>query len=443
MVQIFNQEAFKNSATAIQIDDLKTVKRCMILVPHPDDESLACAGLICLLKESGTQFKIILTTDGSRSHPNSLTYPSEKLAALRKLELEQVLQVLDLNPNVLACYNSADSAMPAKGETGFNELASKLTNDITSFQPDLVLVPYELDPHRDHRATWQLLMAALEKGNTQRPKIWEYPIWLYENAAESDIPKLSEQELKLIDVTKYIEIKRNCIAAHASQTTNLIDDDPTGFMLSEEMMSNFTNGREYFMERKKINPSSTLTEDYFDTLYSGNGDPWNFEKSEYEQKKYRNSIASIPSKTYNNALEIGCSIGVFTAMLLQYCNNLLAMDISSTALAKAKERLANNPKVEFLLGSIPSDFPNKMFDLIVMSEVGYYLAKDDLLTTRTLILNQLNVDGILLLVHWTHFVVDYPISGDDVHECFKELPLKHLNHFRNEDYRIDVFQKQS
>ncbi|RNL55751.1 bifunctional PIG-L family deacetylase/class I SAM-dependent methyltransferase [Pedobacter jejuensis] len=443
MEQIFNKEAFKNSATEIRANDLDAVKRCLILVPHPDDESLACAGLICLLQEKGTEFTIILTTDGSRSHPNSNIYPSEKLAALRKNELEQALNFLNLSNNILTCYNSVDSAMPAKGESGFNELVSKLAEDITSFQPDLVLVPYELDPHRDHRATWQLLMAALEKGNTHRPKIWEYPIWLYENAVQDDIPNLKEHELKFIDVAKYTEIKQNCIAAHASQTTNLIDDDPTGFMLSDEMISNFTNGKEYFMERRKINPSSTLTEDYFDTLYSGNDDPWNFEKSEYEQKKYQNSIAAIPNKTYNNALEIGCSIGVFTTMLSQFCNNLLAMDISSTALAMAKKRLVDNIKVEFRLGAIPNDFPDKMFDLIVMSEVGYYLVKEDLLSTRTKIYNQLNDNGILLLVHWTHFVVDYPISGDDVHECFKELPLKHLSNFRNEDYRIDVFQKQS
>ncbi|WP_316796975.1 bifunctional PIG-L family deacetylase/class I SAM-dependent methyltransferase [Pedobacter agri] len=441
-MSLFDKEAFRKLAIQISDEELNFINNCLILIPHPDDESLACAGFIAKLVKKGVQFKIILTTDGSRSHPNSKKFPAEKLTDLRKKELKQVIALLGLETDVLICYDSIDSAMPARGEPGFDELVAILANDLKSFKPDLILVPYELDPHRDHRATWQLLMSALEKGTITRPIIWEYPVWLYENAAKSDLPHLKPNELRFVDVSSYNKLKQSCIEAHVSQTTKMIDDDPNGFILSSEMIANFTTGKEYFMERKKINPNATLSEDYFESLYTNSDDPWNFEKSEYERKKYEASLAAIPKLLYNNALEIGCSIGIFTSMLGIYCRSLTAIDISKTALEKAKLRSLNSLHIKFKLGGIPSDFPNENFDLIVMSEVGYYLSMEDLLVTRNLIENHLNGDGILLLVHWTHFVVDYPISGDDVHECFKQSALTHLEGSRNDDYRIDVFQKK-
>lgn len=425
----------------ISSQDLQHIQRCLVMIPHPDDESLGCAGLICKLRDQGTEFKLILTTDGSASHPNSIQYPPEKLTAIRTAELIKVIHLLELKDDVLECYNSIDSAMPARSEAGFEALASRLVADLNSFKPDLILVPYELDPHRDHRATWQLLMAGLERAMQQRPLIWEYPIWLYKNAKDGDLPKLKQNELRSIDVSQYNEIKKECINAHLSQTTSLINDDPTGFVLLPEMISNFTNGTEYYMQRNKINPNTTIQEDYFETLYTKSTDPWNFEQSKYEKEKYERTVASIPDKKYELALEIGCSIGVFTEILASRCNNLMAMDISKTALAKAAQRLANLPQVKLITGAIPVDFPSGKFDLIVMSEVGYYLSMEDLLKTRTLIIEHLRPNGILLLVHWTHFVVDYPLTGDEVHNCFKQSSLSVVNGMKTDDYRIDVFIK--
>ena len=128
-------------------------------------------------------------------------------------------------------------------------------------------------------------------------------------------------------------------------------------------------------------------------------------------------------------------------MIEPYCDHLIAMDISSIALAEAKNRLAGVTKIDFRQGSIPDNFPDERFDLIVMSEVGYYLCMEDLLKTRALIEKQLNKEGILLLVHWIHFVVDYPISGDQVHECFLESSLKNLHSHSTKDYRVNVLQK--
>ncbi|GGE65271.1 LmbE family N-acetylglucosaminyl deacetylase [Pedobacter psychrotolerans] len=438
---IFDKTAFWSSAVSIDQQFLNEIKRCLILAPHPDDESLACGGLIQSLIQRGCDVRVILNTDGSQSH-HSATYPSDRLAELRYTEMITALGFLGLSQDKLSGYQSKDSAMPAKGEDGFEALSIKLHADLSSFLPQLILVPYELDPHRDHRATFQLLFAALKNVTNYKPTIWEYPIWLYENASENDIPKLEAGELKFLEIKDNLSQKNKAIHAHQSQTTQLIHDDPTGFMLSEEMIGNFLTGKEYFMQRKKTNPANTLSKDYFEQLYSTHSDPWSFETSVYEKDKYAATVAAIPNGQYERALEIGCSIGVLTQMLSTKCQHLISMDISEIALEKARSRMKDQEDVTFLHGGIPMDYPEGNFNLIVMSEVGYYLSKEDLLKARELITNSLSPHGVLVLVHWTHFVADYPLSGDEVHHCFADADLSHIKGDRKADYRLDVFRKQ-
>lgn len=438
MNNLFNKNLFWDSALPIKNDILLNVSTCLVMVPHPDDESLGCAGLIMTLLNLGKKVELILTTDGSRSHPNSKKYPSEKLSALRLNELHQAMKLMGINENHLRCYNSRDAEMPGKGAHGFENLQLKLIDDLQQIAPDLILVPYELDPHCDHRSTFQLLIAALERAGINRPIIWEYPIWLYYNAAAADLPSLTIGEVLSLDISDYLDIKSKCIQAHGSQTSGLIDDDPEGFMLSQEVIATFLSGKEYFLQRSKNNPNITLSGEYFEQMYHQNPDPWNFETSVYEKQKYQQTLQALNKGRYDRALEIGCSIGVLTEMLSVQCSELIAMDISDTALQIARRRLSEKQQVRFINQAIPEYFPEGPFDLIVLSEVGYYLNQPDLLKARDKMINLLSTNGTILLVHWTHFVADYPLTGDQVHECFLDSSLSHIYSKRMSDYRIDL-----
>ncbi len=188
---------------------------------------------------------------------------------------------------------------------------------------------------------------------------------------------------------------------------------------------------------------NTLPPNYFEDVYKNSEDPWSFETSPYEKAKYEATIAALPNEKYNTALEIGCSIGVLTEMLAKRCNHLLSTDISEAPLQKARQRLQTFSNVEFQIAAIPDDYPGQKFDLVMMSEVGYYLSKPDLEKAKQKIVASLLENGNLILVHWLPFVPDYPITGDEVHELFLESDnrLKHLWGKREEKYRIDVFQK--
>ena len=191
----------------------------------------------------------------------------------------------------------------------------------------------------------------------------------------------------------------------------------------------------------------SLTPGYFDDVYHANADPWNFAASPYEAAKYRATLDALPRAKYANAFEAGCSIGVLTAQLALRCERLLSIDISEAALAQARARCAALPQVRFERRLLPDEFPGESdgtFDLVVVSEVGYYLAMPDLLRLREQCVTRLATGGHLLLVHWTPLVHDYPLTGDEVHATFDAdagRAWRHLSGRREEKYRLDLYER--
>lgn len=188
----------------------------------------------------------------------------------------------------------------------------------------------------------------------------------------------------------------------------------------------------------------SLDSEYFKGVYDANEDPWNFETSEYEAKKYTVTIASLPKDHYENVLEIGCSIGVLTQLLAQKSEHLLATDISEKALDLAKKRCENLENVTFKKLNFQNELPEDEYDLIMVSEVAYYLSPNDWETAVGNLFDRLKTDGNIVLVHWLPEVHDYPQTGDEVHQSFEKLMKNKMTNIftgRAETYRIDVWAK--
>jgi SAM-dependent methyltransferase len=181
-----------------------------------------------------------------------------------------------------------------------------------------------------------------------------------------------------------------------------------------------------------------LSRDYFETLYDGADDPWSFATSAYEREKYDRSLASLAPR-YERALEIGCSIGVFTERLAGRCGELVALDISDRAVRHARVRCAHLPHVRIARANFPHEGPPSVFDLITCCEVGYYWSDPDLALARDRIAGALAPDGQLLLVHFLPHVDDYVRVGDEVHAAFlHDDRFEHVEQFRADRYRLDV-----
>jgi SAM-dependent methyltransferase len=178
--------------------------------------------------------------------------------------------------------------------------------------------------------------------------------------------------------------------------------------------------------------------EFFERLYTADADPWGFETSAYERAKYDATIAALPDRPIASALEVGCSIGVLTERLARHADRLLAVDVSDTALARARERLKDARNVTVERRELPEDMPAGPFDLVVCSEVLYYL--DDAAFDATLDGIARALQGSLVAVHWRHETERYPLLGDEVHRRLAARfgPPSHAAW--TDDYALDRFE---
>ena len=192
-----------------------------------------------------------------------------------------------------------------------------------------------------------------------------------------------------------------------------------------------------------LNPFLQLyfTEEHFEKLYQKKPDPWNYENYEFEKEKYQKTLEAIPREV-QTIWEIGCSEGIFTQLLLKKGKEVVGVDISETALSRARERLKDyGDKIQFQKLDITWEDINGTFDLILASEILYYLGgKNVLLPLEEKFYRHLRAGGYLLLCHF------YP-SGKIIHDIFRENNrfkeiFEEVTHHPHRDYIITLLQRQ-
>ena len=191
--------------------------------------------------------------------------------------------------------------------------------------------------------------------------------------------------------------------------------------------------------------AESQTARYFEDIYRENPDPWGFATSDFERAKYEATLHALSKARYRRAFEIGCSIGVFTRMLAPRCDRLLAVDAAEAPLAEARRRSADAPQVEVRRMRLPDEFPDGAFDLVVVSEVLYYLNRADVEAVARRVVGALQPGGDAVLVHWTGpHALPQPLTGDEASEVFIAAAGPVLRRARQERaplYRLDLLRR--
>lgn len=189
--------------------------------------------------------------------------------------------------------------------------------------------------------------------------------------------------------------------------------------------------------------TTRLPDAYFDRMYVGTDDPWRLSRRWYEQRKYAITLAMLPARRYRHAFEPGCSIGTLTAELARRCDRVTAVDVADAAVRGADARLRESgcrDRVTLTRSSLDEPWPAGPFDLLVLSEVAYYLAGETLAAVLRRECPRLAPGATIVAAHWRHDVADYPLTGDAAHDIIAGTPgLASLGRYRDSDVVIDVF----
>ena len=225
------------------LDRITAGRPFLVLAPHPDDESLGCGGLIAEAGARGATAHVAILTDGTRSHPNSKSYPAPRLQALREAEARAAVAALGLPQDRLSFFGLQDAAAPHAG-ANFDAAVSRLAELLAARGIGTIFAPWRHDPHPDHVAAHLIAAAAAWRTGARH---LSYPVWGWTLPDEQQLPEPDLRGHRL-DIARHLDAKRRAIAAHASQMGEVVRDDPTAFRLPQELLANFDHPYEVFLE---------------------------------------------------------------------------------------------------------------------------------------------------------------------------------------------------
>ncbi len=216
----------------------------IVVAPHPDDESLACGGLIADACRQGLRGKVVIVSDGAGSHPNSKAYPPNRLTALREEEAKRAGVELGLKPEDMIFLGLPDRFVPFEGE-GAERAIGAVVACVREIGARSLFVSWRHDPHCDHEASYRIAREAQHRVGELR--LFEYVVWGHTLSPLTEVDPIRGGFRIRIDQAAR-EKKRCAIAAHRSQTSDLIDDDPDGFRFTQSGLARFDLPYEFFFE---------------------------------------------------------------------------------------------------------------------------------------------------------------------------------------------------
>lgn len=427
----------------LPLDDAGLASRAFIvLAAHPDDESLGAGGLMARLKRLGADVRVVLCTAGEASHPDSPSTTPAELAQLRLREFAGALGVLvpdagwrylGLPDGELANHRAAVLAAVREAAAATGLPADRI----------VLVAPYRNDGHTDHDA---LGSAAAEAAAAAGHGLLEYPVWYWLWAGAQDPAWQTWLRLPLTPAEQHA--KAQAMAAHTSQVLPLSGQPGDEVLLPAPFLEHFSRTWETFAWQRPQAPAgagrgyaAADAEGLFDAVHARAEDPWEYTTSWYEHRKRALTLAALPGRNYSAGLEIGCSIGTLSVELAERCGSFVAVDASSAALAHAARRLAHLPDARTRHLTVPDDWPEGNFDLIVVSEVGYYLSPEELSGLFARIDAALLPGGTLALCHWRHPIDGWELDGDSVHAAARQqLGWADAGQYRERDFVLEVFR---
>jgi LmbE family N-acetylglucosaminyl deacetylase/SAM-dependent methyltransferase len=406
-----------------------TGTRIVILAAHPDDETLGIGGFLAAAALNGNQLTVVIGSDGRGSHPASRSHSPADLARIRRVEAQTAVGLL------------APSAQLYQVDLPDGDLASfrpELTVAIESaLGPDddcWLLSTWLGDAHPDHAACAEVARAVA--AGRERTRLFEYPIWFWHVGDPEHAPTEFLDGIRLFEYgAAERSIRDEALRAYPSQIEPLSDQPGDEVVLPAGFIAHFDRTEDVLLDVGRHPAGAGV---YFDDLYRQRADPWDLGSSWYERRKRDAVLAALPRERFGRGLEVGSARGDLSLRLLDRVEELLAIDGAREAVAATQARVGTRAQTAQML--IPGDWPPGAFELIVLSEVGYYVADLNELAAR--IGASLDPEGVLVLVHWRHVAKDHPHTAETVHRTLsRRLPLSRLSSYVDDDFLLDVLAR--
>lgn len=233
-------------------------RSCLVIAPHPDDETIGCGATIARKRAAGTPVRVVIVADGRYAQRQSRRITPDELAVVREAEVVEACGRLGVADTDITQLGYEDTLV----ERAEAALADQLLQEMIQFRPEEVLVVSGLDHHPDHRAVHRAAASALFRMD-ERPLALEYPVWSWIDGPWLDqrtrsplgramhlalqpLAALLRGRASMVRTGAFHADKERALAAHASQTT-AYTDEPDWAIMDERFLGVFRPHAELFL----------------------------------------------------------------------------------------------------------------------------------------------------------------------------------------------------
>lgn len=232
-----------------------SLRSCLVIAPHPDDETLGCGATIARKVQAKRRVNVMVCTDGRHSHHSSLIPPND-LAQIREVECTEACKTLGVPKEDIEFLRYEDSHLSHRMDDLFHEI----TDAVAACKPDEILSPSPIDRNPDHRAIAAVMDELVRRGVVSCP-VLEYPVWFWTARAWAKdshgspmavlptilMPSRAAHSLRPVQISTegFLDIKREALAKHKSQVSNLTGEQDWA-VLDSHFLSHFFLPAELF-----------------------------------------------------------------------------------------------------------------------------------------------------------------------------------------------------
>ena len=414
----------RSAATVLGAD------RVVVVSAHPDDESLGAGGLVATARDADIPVVFVCATDGERSHPDSPTHTPEAMAERRRAEWVAAVDILgpSLLPSEVHRLGLPDGQLGEHVES----LTQRLVEIVGDGRGTLLVTTWAEDGHPDHAALGRSAAAAARRTDAE---LWEFPVWFW-HWAQRDDPRAVR--LRPFALSRSAEsAKERAVAAHSSQVHDLSSLAGDEAVLTDDVLAHFRGDHEWFV----ITPGRDCVDDSLDQLHQQRRRPLGRRLPVVRAPQARPPPHPPPPSALRP-----CARG----RLLDRCPHRGA----GRACRPGRRRRPLHAPPSRPPGSgsgrahaststsstSPRPGPTRdAFDLVVVSEVGYFLSPAGLDQLVERVATSLSPTGVVVLCHWRHPVAGWLLDADGVHRRFADGPLPPVQatyHDRDVEIRI-------
>jgi LmbE family N-acetylglucosaminyl deacetylase len=217
------------------VTDASTHRSCVVLAPHPDDETLGCGAMLMRKAAAGTAVHVVVVSDGATWPPDH--DPADNIAT-RDAELRAACRILGLADDDVTHLSFPETKLDTVGAA----LTDAVADAVRMHRPDDVFVTSVADPHSDHAA---LGRAALRAVAGSGARLLVYPIWQWERPRSWKRTLRASSGAETVRTDGYVERKRSAIDVYHSQMSAAAGGEQTEG-LTPGFLRHFVAAREMF-----------------------------------------------------------------------------------------------------------------------------------------------------------------------------------------------------